>query len=79
MALAVSVGKGAAHAHVEAASREAIAAGRPLADVLAEDTLVATVFDRDAIARLLSPERYLGSARTFVERVLAAHDKAEGA
>ena len=71
MALAVRVGKADAHARVEEASRRAIRDGISLADALAADPEVMRHMARDEIERRLSPDAYLGAARTFVERVLA--------
>jgi 3-carboxy-cis,cis-muconate cycloisomerase len=71
MRLAPHLGKPAAHALVEAASSRAIAEGRPLADVLAEDAAVIALIDKAEIARTLTPERYLGAARLFIANALA--------
>jgi 3-carboxy-cis,cis-muconate cycloisomerase len=76
MALAVSVGKGDAHARVEAACRRAIAEQRELVDILSEDPIVTAVLDRAALERHLTPERYLGAAGTFVDRILALREGA---
>jgi 3-carboxy-cis,cis-muconate cycloisomerase len=70
MRLAPALGRQEAHARVEAASRRVAAEGRALGDVLAEDPAVAAVLDRQAIDEALSPEQYLGCARTFVENAL---------
>jgi 3-carboxy-cis,cis-muconate cycloisomerase len=74
MALAVSMGKGDAHARVEAACRRAIADRRDLIDILAEDPTVTAVLDRADLERYLTPERYLGAAGTFVDRILASRE-----
>ena len=71
MALAARMGKAEAHARVEEASQRAIRDGIPLAEALAADPEVFRHMARDEIERHLKPEAYLGSARTFVERVLA--------
>ncbi len=71
MRLAPHLGKPAAHALVEAASSRAIAEGRPLADILAEDAAVIALIDKAEIARTLTPERYLGAARLFIANALA--------
>jgi 3-carboxy-cis,cis-muconate cycloisomerase len=70
MRLAPQLGRQEAHARVEAASRRVAAEGRALGEVLAEDPAVAAVLDRHAIDEALSPEQYLGCARTFVENAL---------
>ena len=77
MALAVPLGKAAAHACVEAACRRALQQGRTLEEVLAADPAVTRHLDRAEIARRLAPEHYLGAARVFIDRVLARH-AAEG-
>jgi len=73
LALSPALGRLAAHDLVEAASRRALAEGRALEAVLAELPQVSAVLDRGALAALFQPERYLGSAELFIERVLADH------
>ncbi len=75
MALAPALGKAEAHSCVEAACRRARDEARPLADVLASDPIVTPHLDRAAITRCLTPEHYLGSARVFIQRVLARFDE----
>jgi 3-carboxy-cis,cis-muconate cycloisomerase len=76
MRLAPQLGRKEAHALVEAASRRVLAEGRSLADVLADDPAVTAVLDRGAIDAALSPEHYLGCARTFVENALGRRGNA---
>ena len=71
MTLAESIGKHEAHAAVTDACRRAVADGRPLGDVLADDPRVARHLDRAEIARRLSPDNYLGATRDYIDRVLA--------
>jgi 3-carboxy-cis,cis-muconate cycloisomerase len=71
-ALAPRLGRSAAHAIVEEASRRAAAAERPLAATLAEHADVVRVLSAEMISRLLEPGEYLGQADVFVDRVLAA-------
>ena len=71
MTLAESTGKHEAHACIADACRRAAAQGRPLGDVLAEDTLVTRHLDRAEIDRRLSPDNYLGTTRDYIDRVLA--------
>ena len=71
MALAVPMGKEAAHRAVEEASRRALAASRPLAEVLAEDPTVTRHLSAAEIEARLAPEGYLGAAGEFVRQVLA--------
>jgi 3-carboxy-cis,cis-muconate cycloisomerase len=72
MRLSERVGKQEAHQIVEAAAGRAIDERRELLDVLSGDPRVAGVLDRSELARLLSPETYLGSAGAFVRRALDA-------
>jgi 3-carboxy-cis,cis-muconate cycloisomerase len=76
MRLAPSLGRQEAHALVDAASRRVAEEGRSLAEVLAEDPAVTAVLDRPAIDAALSPEHYLGCARTFVENALGRRGSA---
>ncbi|GHF48931.1 3-carboxy-cis,cis-muconate cycloisomerase [Amycolatopsis bartoniae] len=71
--LAKETGRLAAHDAVTECTKKALAGDGELADLLAEDPLVGKHLTRDHIARLLDPADYLGSARVFVERALAAH------
>jgi 3-carboxy-cis,cis-muconate cycloisomerase len=73
-ALAPAMGGPAARKVVARAAAAATANGRQLLDVLAADAEVTDVLDPSALARLLEPEAYLGSAHSFVDRALAAHD-----
>ena len=71
--LAKETGRLAAHDAVTECTKKALAGEGELADLLAEDPLVGKHLTRDRIAQLLDPAEYLGSARVFVERALAAH------
>ena len=70
MALAESVGKHEAHACIAAACRRAADEGRPLADVLGDDPLIARHLGPAEIARRLSVDNYLGATRDYIDRVL---------
>jgi 3-carboxy-cis,cis-muconate cycloisomerase len=72
-ALAPALGRLPAHDLVASASVEALAAARPLADVLAARPEVRAHLAPPAIAELLDPVGYLGSAGVFIDRALAAH------
>ena len=74
MRLAERLGKREAHQLVEGASRRAIDEQRDFVDVLGSDPVVSTIVDRTELARLMTPESYLGSARAFVHRALQAYD-----
>ncbi|MCY4638537.1 MAG: 3-carboxy-cis,cis-muconate cycloisomerase [Acidobacteria bacterium] len=78
MALAGSIGKHEAHACIAGACRRAEAEQRPLADVLGNDPLVARHLDPADLARLLSADNYLGSTRTYIDRVLERLDAPGG-
>jgi 3-carboxy-cis,cis-muconate cycloisomerase len=71
MRLAPHLGRAVAHERVGSACRRALNEGRSLCDILADDAVVTRVLDRQEIERTLSPEAYLGAARTFVENTLA--------
>lgn len=73
MALAPDLGRLIAHDRIEAACRTAVAEGRDLLDVLAEDRQITAHAGRDRLAALLDPAHYLGAAGTFVDRVLARY------
>jgi 3-carboxy-cis,cis-muconate cycloisomerase len=72
-ALAPALGRLAAHDLVARACEEADAAGRPLGQVLAAHEEVGAHLSVDAIADLLDPSGYLGSADAFIDRALEAH------
>ncbi|MCL2428174.1 MAG: 3-carboxy-cis,cis-muconate cycloisomerase, partial [Alphaproteobacteria bacterium] len=76
MGLAPHLGRGEAHHVVKHACDIALTEGIALADALAREPDVVSRLDRDAIARLTDPARYLGSARAFTDCVLAAALKA---
>ena len=73
MALGTALGRGEAHHLLEEASRKAVAERRHLRDVLMADAAVRRHLDEGALQRLFDPLAYLGSAETFVDRVLAAY------
>jgi len=73
MALAEHIGRFDAHRTVGAASRRAIAEHRPLAQVLGEMPEVTTHLGSAEIARLLTPDNYLGASEELVRSALAQH------
>jgi 3-carboxy-cis,cis-muconate cycloisomerase len=78
MALGPYLGRQRAHDVVYDVCREAIATGRPLADLLAENSEIAAHadhVDRAALDRLCDPANYLGQAGAMVDRVLQARTK----
>ena len=58
------------HERIRLASMQALAEGRPLADVLATDPEVIRYCSKADIAALLSPDAYIGTAVRQVERVI---------
>jgi 3-carboxy-cis,cis-muconate cycloisomerase len=71
MGLAPVLGREAAHHAVKHACDLALAERIPLAAALARESSVAARLDAAAIAELVDPARYLGSAGAFVDRVVA--------
>jgi 3-carboxy-cis,cis-muconate cycloisomerase len=74
MALAPQLGRHRAHHLVSELSKQAIATGRPLADLLAENAEIARHLDRAGIARLTDPATYLGGAGEMIDRVIALYE-----
>ena len=72
MGLAPHLGRQYAHDLVYDICRQAVAAGRPLVDLLAENDEIAKHLDRAALERLCDPANYLGEAGAAVDRVLNA-------
>lgn len=70
MALAPVLGRGEAHARVEAACREAVAQNVSLRTVLQRDQALVEQFGQEGFDRLFEPESYLGVAGAFVDRAL---------
>jgi 3-carboxy-cis,cis-muconate cycloisomerase len=75
MALAPALGRLVAHDRIEAACRKAVAEGRALLEVLAEDGEITRHASRERIAGLLDPSGYLGAAGAFVDAVLARYER----
>jgi 3-carboxy-cis,cis-muconate cycloisomerase len=69
--LAKAIGRKAAHAAVKRCCDRAIAGRRSLRDVLVDDAEIRSRLALEEIDRLLDPVNYLGSAGTFVDRVVA--------
>jgi len=75
MELGRHLGRQRAHDLVYDICRRALAAGRPLSELLAEDDEIAAHIDRAGLARLSDPANYLGEAGAMVDRVLRARGK----
>ena len=72
LSLGEHIGRPAAYALVEKASRKAIVEGLHLRDALAADPEVAAHLDAPALDRLFQPHNYLGASAAFIDRALAA-------
>ncbi|MBX5454359.1 MAG: adenylosuccinate lyase family protein [Acidobacteriia bacterium] len=71
MGLAPHFGREEAHHRVKLACDRALAQRISLAEALAQDAAVQAKLDRQAIAELMDPARYLGSTEAFIDRALA--------
>ena len=71
MGLGPYLGRQYAHDLVYDICRKVVATGRPLVDLLAENTEIAKHLDRPALEKLCDPANYLGEAGAMVDRVLA--------
>jgi 3-carboxy-cis,cis-muconate cycloisomerase len=70
MGLGPYIGREYAHDLVYDLCRDAVAQGRPLLDLLAENDEINKHLDREALAKLLDPNNYLGQSGVMVDRVL---------
>ena len=75
IALGRRIGRLAAHHVVEAASKRAIAEGRHLDEVMADDPKITAELSPDEIGRLFDPLAYQGVAQAFIDRLLAATNR----
>jgi 3-carboxy-cis,cis-muconate cycloisomerase len=73
LALGDAIGRLDAHALVEHASKDALASGRTLYDVLSIDTRVTEHLSASQLRALLDPANYAGQAHAFVDAVIALH------
>jgi 3-carboxy-cis,cis-muconate cycloisomerase len=64
------LGKDEAKRVVSAATSRAADCGSSLAEVLAQESSVAALFDIGALERLLEPDSYIGAADHLVQRAL---------
>jgi 3-carboxy-cis,cis-muconate cycloisomerase len=71
MALARSMGRAEAHRVIEAASRQAIAEKKTLRAILEKSPETAGAFSPRQLDSIFDPSRYLGSAQSMIDRVLA--------
>ena len=70
VAMSERVGRRAAHGLVQAASRRAVEAGRPLRDVLLDDSEIREQLSPEEIDAALEPAAYLGAGEALIERAL---------
>src|SRR5262245_15102743 len=70
MGLGPFLGRQRAHDLVYDLCRQTLATGRPLLDVLAENSEITSHLGRDQLARLVDPMNYLGLSGKMVDRVL---------
>jgi 3-carboxy-cis,cis-muconate cycloisomerase len=75
MGLGPFLGRQYAHDLVYDICRQVVATGRPLVDLLAENTEITKHLDRAALTKLCDPANYLGEAGAMVDRVLAMRGK----
>jgi 3-carboxy-cis,cis-muconate cycloisomerase len=76
LALAVRIGRPAAHELVEHVCRSAIEQKRHLRDVLWEKSQVRDQISQGDLEKIFDPENYLGLAETWVDRAVPAPLKA---
>ncbi len=73
LALGDAIGRLDAHTLVEHASKDALASGQTLFDVLCADARVTQHLSFIQLRALLDPANYAGQAHAFVDAVLALH------
>ncbi|MDD1675606.1 MAG: adenylosuccinate lyase [Methanomicrobiales archaeon] len=59
-----------AHERMRTASMQALEQGRPLAEVLSEDRMIASYFTAEELIQLTKPDRYIGTAVAQVDAVI---------
>lgn len=72
MAMAAHVGKPAAHALINEASKKAHKSGKHLREVLAENSKVTQQLNSAELDRLFDPKNYLGASGDWIDRVIDA-------
>lgn len=73
MALAGSLGRGAAHSLIGTLSAEALTTGVPFNELVARNPIVTGHLSEEELARALDLRSQIGLAGTFVDRVVANH------
>ena len=75
MGLGPHLGRQYAHDLIYDICRKVVATGRPLVELLAENSEVTKHLDRAALTKLCDPANYLGEAGAMVDRVLVMRGK----
>ncbi|MBN9438612.1 3-carboxy-cis,cis-muconate cycloisomerase [Bosea sp. (in: a-proteobacteria)] len=75
LALAQTIGRGEAHHLLEEASRDCIASGRHLKDVLADHPALAGRLSPEALDDLFDPTTYRGATDAIIDRVLVLYEE----
>lgn len=75
LALAGAIGRGEAHHLLEDASRECVASGRHLRDVLAGNPALAGKLGLEDLDKLFDPSTYRGATDAIIDRILAFYEE----
>jgi 3-carboxy-cis,cis-muconate cycloisomerase len=75
IALAKRLGRDTAHHLIEQCCRRAVQQGTHLREVLGAEPQVSVELSATELDQLLDPAHYLGLAKEWVERAVAAHEK----
>jgi 3-carboxy-cis,cis-muconate cycloisomerase len=74
LALAANLGREEAHHRLEQASRDCVASGRHLRDILAGDTTLAGALGPAELDALFDPATYRGASDTIIAAILARYE-----
>lgn len=75
LALAATLGRGEAHHLLEQASRDCLASGRHLRDVLADDPQLAGRLSAEELDDLFDPTSYRGATDAIIDRILVLYEE----
>ncbi|HEV7339777.1 MAG TPA: 3-carboxy-cis,cis-muconate cycloisomerase [Bosea sp. (in: a-proteobacteria)] len=75
LALAQTIGRGEAHHLLEEASRDCIASGRHLRDVLADHPTLAGKLSPEELDDLFDPTTYRGATDAIIDRILVLYEE----
>ncbi len=75
MALAPKMGRSTAHDKLSKICLQVSSGKARLIDLLSKDSDIGKLYDREALEKLLDPDKYLGSSGIMVDRVLAARKR----